>query len=204
MNPELQNLLQMAMQTTSPVSTQVLPQYAHDSIDTEIDKDNQFTMSQMPERQLVGTGLGLLDMVGGLSKAGALVTAGTPKFMKMVSNLKTSTAFDPATKRAVISHAKKMRDTSPSEYAKYKDAPSRELMDVVLKLDDLMIKSPKSRVMEEARYTVDKNLLEAMEEIQRTGMSGTIKPGTEANIKNTFRTLMELIRGRGGIEIPIL
>ena len=41
MNPELQNLLQMAMQTTAPLSTQVLPQYAHDSIDTEIDKDNQ-------------------------------------------------------------------------------------------------------------------------------------------------------------------
>jgi hypothetical protein len=220
MNPELQNLLQMAMQTTAPVSTQVMPEYlnrrikryikkniriedgrdvnmplyAHDSIDTEIDKDNQFTMSQMPERKIVGTGLGLLDMVGGFSKAGALVTAGTPKFMKMVSNLKTSTAFHPSTKRAVIRHAKKMRDTSPSEYAKYKDAPSRELMDVVLKLDDLMIKSPKSRVMEEARYTVDKNLFKAMKEIEKTGMEGTIVPGTEINIKNTFRTLMELMR----------
>ena len=194
MNPELQNLLQMAMQTTSPVSTQVLPQYAHDSIDTEIDKDNQFTMSQMPERQLVGTGLGLLDMITGPAKAASLVTAGTPKFMKIIKDLKLSTEFDPSTKRAVISHAKKMRDTSPSEYAKYKDAPSRELMDIVLKLDDLMIKSPKSRVMEEARYTVDKNLLKAMKEIEKTGMEGTIVPGTEINIKNTFRTLMELMR----------
>lgn len=184
----------MAMQTTSPVSTQVLPQYAHDSIDTEIDKDNQFTMSQMPERQLVGTGLGLLDMITGPAKAASLVTAGTPKFMKIIKDLKLSTEFDPSTKRAVISHAKKMRDTSPSEYAKYKDAPSRELMDIVLKLDDLMIKSPKSRVMEEARYTVDKNLLKAMKEIEKTGMEGTIVPGTEINIKNTFRTLMELMR----------
>ena len=76
-------------------------------------------------------------------------------------------------------------------------------MDIALKLDDLVVKSPKSRAVEEARYTVDKNLLEAMKEIQRTGMSGTIKPGTEANVKNTYRTLMELIGGRGGIEIPI-
>ena len=87
MNPELQNLLQMAMQTTSPVSTQVLPQYAHDSIDTEIDKDNQFTMSQMPERKIVGTGLGLLDMVGGFSKAGALIPAGTQKFEQLIKML---------------------------------------------------------------------------------------------------------------------
>ena len=87
MNPELQNLLQMAMQTTSPVSTQVLPQYAHDSIDTEIDKDNQFTMSQMPERKIVGTGLGLLDMVGGFSKAGALIPVGTQKFEQLIKML---------------------------------------------------------------------------------------------------------------------
>ena len=67
-------------------------------------------------------------------------------------------------------------------------------MDIVIKLDDLMIKSPKSRVMEEARYTVDKNILKAMKEIEKTGMEGTIVPGTEINIKNTFRTLMELMR----------
>ena len=95
MNPELQNLLQMAMQTTSPVSTQVLPQYAHDSIDTEIDKDNQFTMSQMPERKIVGTGLGVLDMVGGFSKAGALIPAGSKKFMNIINRLKASTNFSP-------------------------------------------------------------------------------------------------------------
>jgi hypothetical protein len=168
-----------------------VPEMAHSYIDQIKDTYDQ---QQQRDMQIQGQGLGLLDMVGGFSKAGALVTAGTPKFMEMVSNLKTSTAFHPSTKRAVISHAKKMRDTSPSEYAKYKDAPSRELMDIVLKLDDLMIKSPKSRVMEEARYTVDKNLLKAMKEIEKTGMEGTIVPGTEINIKNTFRTLMELMR----------
>jgi hypothetical protein len=33
-----------------------------------------------------------------------------------------------------------------------------------------------------------------MKEIEKTGMEGTIVPGTEINIKNTFRTLMELMR----------
>ena len=197
MNPELQNLLQMAMQTTSPVSTQVLPQYAHDSIDTEIDKDNQFTMSQMPERQLVGTGLGLLDMITGPAKAASLVTAGTPKFMKIIKDFKLSTEFDPDTKRKMVNLYRKLRDTSP----KYKDAPERELMDRVIKIDDLMQSRSlarggptKMKSVQEAKYTVDKNLLRAMREIEKTGMEGTIVSGTEANIKNTFRTLMELMR----------
>ena len=191
MNPEtLLGLISGGRYGTS-ADLPTIPEMAHSYIDQIKDTHDQ---QQQREMQIQGQGLGLLDMVGGFSKAGALVTSGTPKFMKMVSNLKTSTAFHPSTKRAVIRHAKKMRDTSPSEYAKYKDAPSRELMDVVLKLDDLMIKSPKSRVMEEARYTVDKNLLKAMKEIEKTGMEGTIVPGTEINIKNTFRTLMELMR----------
>ena len=191
MNPEtLLSLISGGRYGTS-ADLPTIPEMAHSYIDQIKDTHDQ---QQQREMQIQGQGLGLLDMVGGFSKAGALVTSGTPKFMKMVSNLKTSTAFHPSTKRAVIRHAKKMRDTSPSEYAKYKDAPSRELMDVVLKLDDLMIKSPKSRVMEEARYTVDKNLLKAMKEIEKTGMEGTIVPGTEINIKNTFRTLMELMR----------
>jgi hypothetical protein len=191
MNPEtLLGLISGGRYGTS-ADLPTVPEMAHSYIDQIKDTYDQQHQRDM---QIQGQGLGLLDMVGGFSKAGALVTAGTPKFMEMVSNLKTSTAFHPSTKRAVISHAKKMRDTSPSEYAKYKDAPSRELMDIVLKLDDLMIKSPKSRVMEEARYTVDKNLLKAMKEIEKTGMEGTIVPGTEINIKNTFRTLMELMR----------
>ena len=191
MNPEtLLGLISGGRYGTS-ADLPTIPEMAHSYIDQIKDTHDQ---QQQREMQIQGQGLGLLDMVGGFSKAGALVTSGTPKFMKMVSNLKTSTAFHPSTKRAVIRHAKKMRDTSPSEYAKYKDAPSRELMDVVLKLDDLMIKSPKSRVMEESRYTVDKNLLKAMKEIEKTGMEGTIVPGTEINIKNTFRTLMELMR----------
>jgi hypothetical protein len=189
MNPE--TLLGLISRYGTSADLPTIPEMAHSYIDQIKDTYDQ---QQQRDMQIQGQGLGLLDMVGGFSKAGALVTAGTPKFMKMVSNLKTSTAFHPSTKRAVIRHAKKMRDTSPSEYAKYKDAPSRELMDIVLKLDDLMIKSPKSRVMEEARYTVDKNLLKAMKEIEKTGMEGTIVPGTEINIKNTFRTLMELMR----------
>jgi len=73
MPEELQNLLQMAMQTTAPVSTQVMTEYAHDSIDTEIGRDNLLTMSQMPERQLVG-GVGTgLDALAGFSKAASLI-----------------------------------------------------------------------------------------------------------------------------------
>jgi len=234
MNDELQTLLQMAMQTTAPVSTDVLmydeeeqfippkqfqaikpteskamklrriikeeyktgrEHLAHEAIDTEIGRDNLLTMSQMPERQLVG-GVGTgLDALAGFSKAASLITSGTPKFIKMLKDLKVSTVFDPDTKRAVMSHAKKIRDTNPSEYAKYKDAPSRELMDIVLKLDDLAIKSPKTRAVEDAKYLLDENLLRAMKEIKRTGMEGTIVQGTESNIKNTYRTLMELMRG---------
>tara|TARA_R110002110_G_scaffold323279_2_gene535599 strand:+ start:6967 stop:7563 length:597 start_codon:yes stop_codon:yes gene_type:complete len=182
-------------QTSSDLPT--LPEMAHSYIDQIKETHDQ---QQQREMQIQGQGLGLLDMVGGLSKAGAMIPAGSKNFMNIIKNLKSSTAFSPSTREAAISYARKMRGTSST---KYKDAPTRELMDMALKLDDLAIKSPKGRALEEARYTVDKNLLEAMEEIQRTGMSGTIKPGTEANIKNTFRTLMELIRGRGGIEIPI-
>jgi len=168
-----------------------IPEMAHSYIDQVKEAHDQ---QMQRDTQIQGQGLGLLDMITGPAKAASLVTAGTPKFMNIVKDLKASTAFHPSTQRAVVRHAKEMRDKRPSDYAKYKDAPSRELMDIVLKLDDLMIKSPKSRAVQESRYTVDKNLLKAMEEIQRTGMSGTIKPGTEANIKNTFRTLMELMR----------
>ena len=174
-----------------------IPEMAHSYIDQVKEAHDQ---QMQRDTQIQGQGLGLLDMVGGFSKAASLVTSGTPKFMNIINRLKTSTNLSPSEREAAMSYARKLRDTNS---AKYKDAPTRELMDIALKLDDLMIKSPKNRAVEEARYVVDKNLLKAMEEIQSTGMSGTIKPGTESNIKNTYRTLLELIRGRGGIEIPI-
>ena len=188
MNEKLIQMLAQYMQSAEPVSTKV--EHGHTAIDKEIEK-YKHTMSEDPGKQIIAPGLGLLDMVGGFSKAGALIPAGSKKFLNIINRLKASTNFSPSKREAAISYAKKLRGTSP---AKYKDAPTRELMDIVLKLDDLMIKSPKSRAVQESRYTVDKNLLKAMEEIQRTGMSGTIKPGTEANIKNTFRILMELMR----------
>ena len=174
-----------------------IPEAAHSYIDQVT---AAFEESRQEPQQVVGTGLGLLDMTGGLSKAATMIPAGSKNFMNIIDRLKTSTAFSPSTREAAMDYARKMKGSSSS---KYKDAPTRELMDIALKLDDLVVKSPKSRAVEQGRYTVDKNLLEAMKEIQRTGMSGTIKPGTEANVKNTFRTLMELLGGRGGIEIPI-
>ena len=87
MNDELQTLLQMAMQTTAPVSTQVMPEYAHDSKDTEIGRDNLLTMSQMPERQLVG-GVGTgLDALAGFSKAASLIPAGSKRMMDLISEI---------------------------------------------------------------------------------------------------------------------
>ena len=174
-----------------------IPEAAHSYIDQVT---AAFEESRQEPQQVVGTGLGLLDMTGGLSKAATMIPAGSKNFMNLIDRLKTSTAFSPSTREAAMGYARKMKGSSS---AKYKDAPTRELMDIALKLDDLVVKSPRSRAVEQARYTVDKNLLEAMKEIQRTGMSGTIKPGTEANVKNTYRTLMELLGGRGGIQIPV-
>ena len=46
---------------------------AHEAIDTEIGRDNLLSMSQMPERQLVG-GVGTgLDALAGFSKAASLI-----------------------------------------------------------------------------------------------------------------------------------
>ena len=99
MNDELLNLLQMlsSFQTTAPVSTQVAPEYAHDSIDTEINlakgnywQKSPYTMSERPY-ELHGTGgLGLLDMVGGFSKAGAMIPAGTKKYEQLIKMLSRS------------------------------------------------------------------------------------------------------------------
>ena len=192
MNPELQNLLQMAMQTTSPVSTQVLPQYAHDSIDTEIDKDNQFTMSQMPERKIVGTGLGLLDMMTGPAKAASLISVGTPKFMNIMKDLELSQKFSPKFQKGMIDFWKKRRAAGGS--AKYKDAPRRELEDMILKLDDLQSSNPIAQASKEkikdSRYLLDKRLYEGMSNLEE---AGGMSAGNEINIKNAFNTLFGLL-----------
>ena len=55
---------------------------AHEAIDTEIGRDNLLSMSQMPERQLVG-GVGTgLDALAGFSKAASLIPSLTKNYIK--------------------------------------------------------------------------------------------------------------------------
>ena len=93
---------------------------------------------------------------------------------------------------------KVIRDLRGTQYSpKYKDAPRRAIADyedLIAKFHTSRRPTAKSKMAAEYRHTIDKNLLKAMEEIERTGMSGTIHQGTEANIKNTFRALMDLIK----------
>ena len=127
MNGALQKLLQLSMQSTAPVSTQVMPQYAHDFINTEIGRDNLLTMSQMPERQIVG-GVGTgLDALAGFSKAASLIPAGSKRMMDLISEImikrgltksarKSSQKFVDAAKKGDVDY-----DNLISKYSKKAD-----------------------------------------------------------------------------------
>ena len=121
MPEELQNLLQMAMQTTAPVSTQVMPEYAHDSIDTEIGRDNLLTMSQMPERQLVG-GVGTgLDALAGFSKAASLIPAGSKSMMSLINEIMVKRGLTKSARKS----SQKFVDAAKKEGVDYGDMISR-------------------------------------------------------------------------------
>lgn len=59
-----------------------IPEAAHSYIDQVT---AAFEESRQEPQQVVGTGLGLLDMTGGLSKAGALIPAMTKQYAKSTS-----------------------------------------------------------------------------------------------------------------------
>ena len=150
------------------------------------------------------------------------MTPKTFEWIKMIKDLKLDVAMSPKMREFGLKEIGKRRDLrlgrmSPEDALKqselesktaellksagyrpkYKDAPYRataDLEDLVVKIGALMKPTAKSKMAAEYRHTIDKNLLKAMEEIERTGMSGTIHQGTEANIKNTFRALMDLIK----------
>ena len=150
------------------------------------------------------------------------MTPKTFEWIKMMKDLKLDVAMSPKMREFGLKEIGKRRDLrlgrmSPEDALKqselesktaellksagyrpkYKDAPYRataDLEDLVVKIGALMKPTAKSKMAAEYRHTIDKNLLKAMEEIERTGMSGTIHQGTEANIKNTFRALMDLIK----------
>jgi hypothetical protein len=59
-------------------------EFAHNYIDKVT---TAFEESRQEPQQIVGTGLGLLDMVGGASKAGAMIPIGTEKFQQLIKML---------------------------------------------------------------------------------------------------------------------
>ena len=59
-------------------------EFAHNYIDKVT---TAFEESRQEPQQVVGTGLGLLDMVGGTSKAGAMIPIGTEKFQQLIKML---------------------------------------------------------------------------------------------------------------------
>tara|TARA_R110000751_G_scaffold83957_1_gene168287 strand:- start:146 stop:547 length:402 start_codon:yes stop_codon:yes gene_type:complete len=59
-------------------------EFAHNYIDKVT---TAFEESRQEPQQIVGTGLGLLDMVGGTSKAGAMIPIGTEKFQQLIKML---------------------------------------------------------------------------------------------------------------------
>ena len=64
-----------------------IPEAAHSYIDQVT---AAFEESRQEPQQVVGTGLGLLDMVGGTSKAGAMIPIGTEKFQQLIKMLSRS------------------------------------------------------------------------------------------------------------------
>ena len=225
MNDELLNLLQMlsSFQTTAPVSTQVEPEYAHDSIDTELnlEKENYWqksphTMSERPY-ELHGTGgLGLLDMVGGVAKAGAMIPAGTEGWKQIMTRLRL---INPASSDKLNRMSELIRGRpSTSLNPKYKDNPYRELSDImddVFKpLEDVNIggRIPSeyfpSRVRKlqsseltgkarEAEKILNKSLLEGFEELNefsKKGLTGYMPQKYEEKIRKWSNTLLDLIK----------
>ena len=84
MNPEtLLGLISGGRYQTS-ADLPTVPEMAHSYIDQIKETHDQ---QQQREMQIQGQGLGLLDMVGGLSKAGALIPVGTQKFEQLIKML---------------------------------------------------------------------------------------------------------------------
>jgi hypothetical protein len=84
MNPEtLLGLISGGRYQTS-ADLPTIPEMAHSYIDQIKDTHDQ---QQQREMQIQGQGLGLLDMVGGFSKAGAMIPTGTEKFQQLIKML---------------------------------------------------------------------------------------------------------------------
>ena len=119
-NESLLNMLASFMQPTQAVSTDVVEptMTGHDSINNIM---NEYTMSQMPERQIVG-GVGTgLDALTGFTKAASLIPAGSKKMMNLINEI--------IVKRGLVKSSKKsfqqLIDAAKKEGVDYGDMISR-------------------------------------------------------------------------------
>ena len=121
------------------------------------------------------------------------LTKGSPAWVKTMKDLELSQMFTPKFQRQAIEFMKKQRETGAS--AKYKDAPRRELEDIILKLDELSASHPLKQAtkekIEDASYLLNKRLYEGMSNLEK---AGGMSAGDEINIKNAFNTLMDFIK----------
>jgi hypothetical protein len=213
MNPE--TLLGLISRYGTSADLPTIPEMAHSYIDQIKETYDQ---QQQRDMQIQGQGIGLLDMVTGPAKAASLISVGTPKFMKIMKDLKLDVIMSPRMREFGLKNLKRRRDlkfgklspedaikqaelesktaeflTSAGYTPKYKDAPYRamsDLEDLVVKIDALSKPTAKSKMAAEYRHEIDKHLLSAMEDIEK---AGGVNIGTEANIKNIFKSLMDLI-----------
>ena len=131
-----------------------------------------------------------------------------PMVGEMIERLTGATAISPKQFPKYIDYIKQSRDylagrMSPEEaqkygsmfkdipskfHPKYKDAPRRNLEDIMIHLNEL--RGPTGRI-EQANYLHNQQLLRAMREYKRLGTTGT---GTATKTGTTFQKLMDLTR----------
>ena len=190
-----------------------VPEMAHSYIDQIKESYDQ---QQQRDIQIQGQGLGLLDMVGGVAKAGAMIPAGTEGWKQIMTRLRL---INPASSDKLNRMSELMRGRpSTSLNPKYKDNPYRELSDImddVFKpLEDVNIggRIPSeyfpSRVRKlqsseltgkarEAEKILNKSLLEGFEELNefsKKGLTGYMPQKYEEKIRKWSNTLLDLIK----------
>ena len=108
----LLDMLAKMMQPADAVSTNV--EHGHSAIDKEIDKFGGYTMSQTPERKLVGQGLGMLEW------AGTALMPGTKDMKAMNAMMKV--LKDVSLKRSANKSMQQLKmGTDPSKVKNLKD-----------------------------------------------------------------------------------
>jgi len=175
----LLDMLAKMMQPADAVSTNV--EHGHSAIDKEIDKFGGYTMSQTPERKLVGQGLGMLDMVGGLSKAGALIPALTKKYVKSASG--QSQVSDMIRKIAVEREILKASMTTPKGLSK------SSFKNVITAKPSKMSTTKEGFELGSKENIMNQVYEKALEQYKQFGAA---RPGTEDFIQTLLKGLKKL------------